>query len=181
MPEGNFFDEGAVIRGTLGKGKVVATSFHPEYWESTHPSVAGCIYAATGVKPEFEFPVKNPRAIRVGFWSSGFPDATRTETMLALDRHPDIDVRIVTSHQFEEGELRHLDALVVAHDATGVCKEHLGSEYNRAQIAAFLERGGVIFASGTGFESVQKHSSVFELPIGADFVRPVLEKFSSAN
>ena len=181
VPEGNFFDEGAVIRGTLGKGKVVATSFHPEYWESTFPIVAGCIYAATGVKPEFKFPVKNSRAIRVGFWSSGFPDSTRTEAMLALDRHPDIDVRIVTSHQFEEGELRHLDALVVAHDATGVCKEHLGTEYNRAQIAAFLERGGVIFASGTGAESVPKHRRVFELPIGADFVKPVLERFSAAR
>ena len=177
VPEGNFFDEGAVLRGTLGKGKVVATSFHPEYWESNHPIVAGCIYAATGVKPEFKYPVKNPRSIRVGFWSSGFPDAVRTETMLALDRHPDIDVRIVTSHQFEEGELRHLDALAVAHDATGVCKEHLGSEFNRAQIAEFLERGGVILASGTGAESVQKHRNVVELPVGADFVKPVLERF----
>ena len=115
----------------------------------------------------------------MGFWSSGFPDAVRAKTMLALDRHPDIDVRIVTSHQFEEGELRHLDALVVAHDATGVCKEHLGTEFNRAQIAAFLERGGAIFASGTGFESVQKHRNVFELPVGADFVKPVLEKFAA--
>ena len=177
VPEGNFFNEGAVLRGTLGKGKVVATSFHPEYWESNHPIVAGCIYAATGVKPSFVYPAKNPRSIRVGFWSSGFPDAVRAETMLALDRHPDIDVRIVTSHQFEEGELRHLDALAVAHDATGVCKEHLGSEFNRAQIAAFLERGGVIFASGTGAESVPKHRNVVELPIGADFVKPVLERF----
>ena len=101
--------------------------------------------------------------------------------MLALDRHPDIDVRIVTSHQFEEGELRHLDALVAAHDATGVCKEHLGTEFNRAQIAAFLERGGTIFASGTGAESVQAHRNVIELPVGADFVKPVLERYSAAR
>ena len=35
--------------------------------------------------------------------------------------------------------------------------------------------------SGRGAESVQKHRSVFELPIGADFVRPVLEKFSAGR
>ena len=41
--------------------------------------------------------------------------------------------------------------------------------------------GGVVFASGTGAESVQKHRSVVELPVGADFVTAVLERFSAAR
>ena len=175
-PEGNFFDEGAVIFGSLGKGKVIATGFHPEYWESTHPIVAGCFYAVTGVKPTFEFPRTTPRPIRVGFWSSGFPDADRTEALLALDRHPDVDVRIVTSHEFDLGELRHLDALVVVNDTTGGCKKILKRKYNREQLTMFMERGGVVFASGTGAESIPAHRNLVELPIGADFVKPVLEK-----
>ena len=133
----------------------------------------------TGVKPTFELPKTNPRPVRVGFWSSGFPDACRTEAMLALDRHPDVDVRIVTSHEFNTGELRHLDALVVANDATGSCKKTLGSKYNREQLTAFMDRGGVIFASGTGFESVPAHRNLVKLPVGADFVEPVLEKVAA--
>ena len=177
-PEGNFFGEGAVIFGRFGQGKVIATGFHPEYWESTYPIVAGCFYAVTGVKPTFAFPKSNPRPIRVGFWASGFPDACRTETMLSLDRHPDMDVRIVTSHEFNQGELRHLDALVVANDATGVCKKHLSGKYNQEQLTAFMDRGGVIFASGTGVGSVPAHRNRIELPVGADFVNPVRERFA---
>ena len=41
QPEGNFFGEAAAIFGQLGKGKVFATGFHPEYWESSYPIVAG--------------------------------------------------------------------------------------------------------------------------------------------
>lgn len=178
-PEGNFFGDAAVIFGRLGKGKVIATGFHPEYWESSYPIVAGGFYAVTGVKPTFEFPKTNPRPIRVGFWASGFPDASRTAAMLALDRHPDVDVRIVTSHEFNQGEPRHLDALVVVHDATGVCKKHLGRKYNREQLTKFMDRGGVIFASGTGVESVPAHRNLVELPVGADFVEPVLKKFAA--
>ena len=178
-PEGNFFGEAAVIFGRLGKGKVIATGFHPEYWESTYPIVAGGFYALTGIKPTFELPKTNPRPIRIGFWASGFPDACRTEALLALDRHPDMDVRIVTSHEFNLGELRHLDALVVANDATGVCKKYLGGKYNREQLVAFMERGGVVFASGTGIDSVQEHRNLVKLPVGVDFVAPVLKRFSA--
>jgi len=180
-PEGNFFGEAAVIFGKFGKGKVIATGFHPEYWESTYPIVAGCFRAVTGVEPIFDLPKTNPRPIRVGFWASGFPDADRTKAMLALDRHPDVDVRIVTSHEFDLGELRHLDALVVVHDATGVCKKHLGGKYNREQLAKFMERGGVVFASGTGAESVPEHRNLVKLPVGADFVEPVLKRFPAGR
>ena len=178
-PEGNFFGDAAVIFGRLGKGKVIATGFHPEYWESGHPIVAGCFYAVTGIKPTFAFPKTDPRPIRVGFWASGFPDADRTAAFLALDRRPDMDVRIVTSHQFDQGELRHLDALVVVHDATGACKKYLGSKYNREQLVKFMERGGVIFASGTGAKSIPAHRNLIAVPIGADFAGPVAERFAA--
>ena len=174
-PEGNFFNEGAVLFGTLGKGKVIATSFHPEYWDSTFPIVAGCFYAVTGVKPVFEFPEKKLHPLRVGFWSSGFPDVDRTNAFLALDRCPDIDLRIVTSHEFNLGELRHLDALVVAHDPTKGCKKLLQGKYNHEQLEAFLKRGGRIFASGIGVESVPAHPNVTEVPVGGDFVKAVTE------
>ena len=180
-PEGNFFNEGAVLYGTLGKGKVIATSFHPEYWDSTFPIVAGCFYAVTGVKTTFEFPAKKLRPLRVGFWSSGFPDVDRTNAFLALDRCPDIDLRIVTSHEFNLGELRHLDALVVANDPTKGCKKLLQGKYNHEQLKAFLARGGMIFASGIGVESVPKHPNVIEVPVGGDFVEPVLKNVPAAR
>ncbi|MBQ7207652.1 MAG: hypothetical protein IJS01_07650 [Lentisphaeria bacterium] len=177
-PEGNFFGEAAMIFGQLGKGKVIAAGFHPEYWESTYPIVAGCFYAVTGVKPVFAFPRTDSRPIRVGYWASGFPDARRIEIMLALDRCPEADLRIVSSHQADLGELRHLDALVVAGDPAGVGKKTLRGKYLQEQLTAFMERGGAVFVSESCAGSVPAHRNKIELPEGADFVAPVLKRFA---
>ncbi len=65
-PGGNFFGAPAMIHGGFGKGKVIATSFHPESQESTRCIVQGCIYAVTGVRPVPVYPKKNRRPLRVG-------------------------------------------------------------------------------------------------------------------
>ena len=174
-PEGNFFGEAAVISGTLGKGKVIATGFHPEYWEATYPIAAGCIYAVTGIKPTFEFPAKRPRPLRVGFWSSGTPDARRIRDMLEVDRDPELDMMLVASHEVDTGMLRHLDVLIIAHDCYGTCKKHLGRTFLRAQVQAFLDRGGKIVVSGNGAECVPKHPNVIEVPVGESLATAALE------
>ena len=176
-PEGNFFGEAAMIFGRLGKGKVIAAGFHPEYWERTYPIVTGCFYAVTGVKPVFVFPRTNPRPVRVGYWASGYPDARRIGIMLALDRRPETDLRIVSSHQADLGELRHLDALVVAGDPAGVGGKTLRGKYIQEQLAAFMERGGLIFVTETCAGSIPARRNRIELPEGADFVGPVLKRF----
>ena len=177
-PEGNFFGEAAMIFGRLGKGKVIAAGFHPEYWESTYPIVAGCFYAVTGVKPVFAFPRTDPRPVRVGYWASGFPDARRIEILLALDRCPEADLRIVSSHQLDLGELRHLDALVIAGDPAGTVKKSLSGKYIREQLTAFMERGGAIFVSGTAAGSIPARRNRIVLPANADFVESVLKRFT---
>ena len=174
-PEGNFFNEGAVIFGTFGKGKVIATGFHPEVQASTHPIVAGCIYAVTGIKPTFEFPVPNRHPLRVGFWCSGTPDARRIRDMFDVDKNPDADMILIGSREVEQGMLRHLDVLVVAHDSFGSCKKHLSGKYNREQLEAFLKRGGRIVVSGSGAESVPRHPNVVEVPIGASLAEAALK------
>ena len=174
-PEGNFFNEGAVIFGTLGKGKVIATGFHPEYWEVSRPIAAGCIFAVTGIKPSFEFPVQKPRALRAGFWSSGMPDARRIRDMLEADGSPDVDLMLVAAHEVELGMLRHLDVLIVAHDIHGTCKKHLGGKYVRSQVQAFLDRGGKIIVSGNGTECVPRHRNVIEVPVGSSLAETALK------
>ena len=174
-PEGNFFNEGAVIYGTFGKGKVIATGFHPEVQNSTHAIVAGCIYAVTGVKPAFEFPVKKRHPLRVGFWCSGTPDARRIRDMFDIDKNPDADMILIGSREVEQGMLYHLDVLVVAHDSFGTCKKHLSGKYTREQLEAFLKRGGRIVVSGSGAESVPKHPSVIEVPVGASLAEAALQ------
>ena len=54
----DFFGAPAVLFGTYGKGKVVATSCHPESRTASWPIALGCVYAATGVKPTPRLPVK---------------------------------------------------------------------------------------------------------------------------
>ena len=174
-PEGNFFNEGAVIYGTLGKGKVVATGFHPEYLEVTRPIVAGCIYAVTGIRPVFEFPVRNRRALRVGFWCSGMPDAQRIRDMLEVDGNPDVDMMIVAPYEVDVGMLRHLDVLIVAHDIHGTCKKHMSGKYVRSQVQAFLDRGGKIIVSGSGKQCVPRHRNVIEVPVGSSLAEAALK------
>ena len=174
-PEGNFFNEGAVIYGTFGRGKVIATGFHPEVQYSTHPIVAGCIYAVTGIKPTFEFPVKKRHPLRVGFWCTGTPDARRIRDMFDVDKNPDADMILIDSRQVEQGMLHHLDVLVVAHDSFGTCKKHLSGKYNQEQLEAFLKRGGRIVVSGSVVEGVPKHPNVIEVPVGASLAEAALK------
>ena len=70
-PGGNFFGAPAVIHGNYGKGKVIATSFHPESHPVNHAIALGCIRAVTGVKPVPVFPKKNYRPVRVAIYTPG--------------------------------------------------------------------------------------------------------------
>ena len=89
---GNFLNAPAIIHGQFGKGRVIATSFHPEDNESSYEIGLGCIYAVTKVRPVPVFPKKNYRPVRVAFYSSATIGKRCIGEMLELDRQPDLDV-----------------------------------------------------------------------------------------
>ena len=107
----------AIIYGRYGKGRVLVTVMHAEYFPSTHDIAAACFRPLMGRTPTFTYPKKSARPLRVAFYSSEIDRVGSTrkvvEDALGLDARPDVDVTFVSGEQISEGALDHADALVI--------------------------------------------------------------------
>jgi glutamine amidotransferase-like uncharacterized protein len=157
-PEGNFFDQGAIIYGNYGKGKVIATGFHPENWNDTHAIALGCIYAVTGKKVTSEMPFKQRRPYRVGYYCNGKDNVSNIEAALRLNRHPQIDIKFFNDQNVREGELYHLDMIVFPDANPNICKAFVTKDFLRKELSGFAARGGKIFAAGRGVSALSDQS-----------------------
>ena len=170
----NFMNAPALIYGNYGKGKVIATSFHPESHVSNHGLAMGCIYAVTGLTPTPIFPKNNPRPLRVAYYTASTIGKAPINRMLELDKHPDIDIIFATTLEFTEGLLNHVDALVVPdaydHKNAGLAKGY------KAMFKKFMDRGGRIYVSGKEAEAFEKHANLVVVPAGESFVPAVLNQ-----
>ena len=169
--EGKFIGSIACVYGTYGKGKVIATSFHPEYWDSTHDMMLGCFYAVSGVKMTPEFPRKNYRPVRVGLLTVGMNGKAAVNTMLELERHPDIDLDYVMSSELSQGILRHLDILVMPDSKKNVVKNYLSQK----QLKDFMDSGSKVIAAGDIGSIVPAHKNLIKLPANADVKKHILK------
>ena len=172
---GKFIGSVAWVYGTFGKGKVVATSFHPEYSVECHDMMLGCFYAVKGVKMTPVFPKKNRRPWRVGVLSTGITGHGPVRTMLDLEKHPDIDVDYVMMAELNQGIMRHLDYLVMPHGNKKVIHQYMGQPFVQEQFKMFMDRGGVILASGNAAGIVPSHKNVKKLPEKVDFKKYILK------
>ena len=155
-PKANFAGYPAMLHGQYGKGKVIATSFHPEYRVPTREIAFGCIYAVTGVKPAPVFPAKEFRPLRVGYHTL-LDGKTSINEVLMLDRQPDLDMNFSVS--FPDGSLDHLDVMVFPQ---GRSKTTV-SAVKDPLIRPFLERGGKVIVLGRAAEAAPEHPNVIRL------------------
>lgn len=172
----NFVNTPSAIYGTYGKGKVVAVSFHPESWEATHGIALGCIYAATGIRPVPVYPRKSWHPVRVGYCTRGAavnPRAVRE--MLALDRNPELDVQFFSTQEVCEGILNHLDAVILSDGVRDSYKKMMDEPVWREGLRKFLDRGGLILASGSGAEFAPEHANLKKLKIDEDMAPHLLK------
>ena len=173
--EGKFIGSPAWIYGSYGKGKVIATSFHPEYEESTHDMMLGCFYAVSGVKLTPVFPKKNYRPVRVGLLTSYVGGHKPIELMLDLERHPDIDLDYVMATELDKGILKHLDVLVVPSPQKAMLKKFFATDLRKKQFAEFMNNGGVILDIGEAEGAIQPHKNFIKLPKNADVKKYILK------
>ena len=172
----NFLNTPAAVCGTYGKGKVIATSFHPESWEATHGIALGCIYAVTGIQPVPVYPPKSLRPVRVGYCTRGAavnPRAVRE--MLALDRNPKLDVQFFSTQEVYEGILNHLDAVILSDGVRESYQKMMEDPVWRAGIRNFLDRGGLILASGNGADFLRGHANLKILKVDEDMAPHLLK------
>ena len=175
-PGKSFFNTPALICGTFGKGKVIATSFHPEYQEENHDIMLGCFYAVTGVRMTPVYPKKNFRPVRVGIVTSALIGHGPVKTMLDLERHPDIDLHYIMLSEINKGWLRHLDFLVLPHADGALTKKYMNTPYSKKVLTEFLNNGGIILAGGNAADAVADHKNVKKLPAKVDFKKYILSK-----
>ena len=172
----DFIGTPAIIYGTYGKGKVVASSVHPESFESSYPIALGCLYAASGIKATPVFPKKNYRPVRVGFYTGSLNGKQSVINMLELDRHPELDVELIDGDSVDQGVLHHLDVLIIPDAIADRNKSVFAGKRRTAQITRFLDDGGKVLYSGNGNASLPTHKNIINVPMGGSFVPYALKK-----
>ena len=125
----------AMIYGRYGKGKVLVTVMHAEYFPSTHDVLGAGFKPLVGRTVTFTYPKKSVRPLRIAFYSGEIDSESHgracenhgraaiycgrssvrdvVEDALALAARPDVDVTCVSGEQIAEGALDHADALVI--------------------------------------------------------------------
>ena len=156
----------AMLFGTYGKGKVIATSFHPELRKDTWPMAFGCVYAVTGVKPTPQFPAKDARPVRVGYYSAAIVGKRCIREVLELDRERGIALSFVSATALSKRKLENLDVIIFS---DGVAETYQALAPHKKIVAAFMKRGGKVLASGNGAEHLPKHTNLTILPVGTSF------------
>ena len=162
----NFMDTPAVVFGQYGKGKVVACSFHPELYESTHCIAMGCIHALTGIQPVVQYPKKDIHPLRVGFLSDACVGPKPAHELLELDKKSNLDIEIFSTHEINIGRLRHYDMVVMPDGNESSYKDMMDREFNKNQFHDFLECGGRIVAANSVGKYLPSHDNIQILPLG---------------
>ena len=107
----------AVIYGRYGKGKVLVSVMHPEYYPSTHDVLGAGFKPLVGRPITFAYPKKSARPLRVAYYASEIDRIGDTrkvvEEALALAERPDVDLTFVSGEQIAEGALDHADVLLI--------------------------------------------------------------------
>ena len=172
----NFIDTPAMIYGQYGKGKVLAVSPHPESYESTRPIAMGMVRALIGVTPTPIRPAKVVRPLRVGFLSLACVGPRAAREMLALDRDPELDVEIFSTHEINERGLCHYDVIVMPAGEEKSYLKFKDNEFLRAKVDEFLGAGGRIVASGNGSKYLPQHENIRTIKVGTKFAPAVKGK-----
>ena len=134
------FGAGAIVGGTYGKGRVFATSIHPEYFESTRYLVNAAFRWVAGREVTFPARPRRPGALAVGF--HGVKGLASVRALLALDAEDDIDILPADNGTIGSGGLDHLDVLVSTNGKVA------DTAARRNALAGFTARGGTVVACG---------------------------------
>lgn len=166
----DFTDHPAILFGNHGKGKVAATSFHPEVHVANHCIFNGMVYAVTGKKIVQNFPEKNYRPVRVALYVGHTAGKERIRRMLELDRHPELDVNIISG--VSDGILDHCDVFI----SMAANSKSFGEFVTKYKpiFRNFMDRGGKIIAAGSGVKAFEKHHNLIAHPDGKSFVDAAL-------
>ena len=154
----SFFNTPALIAGTYGKGKVIATSFHPEYLPSTHDIFVGCVYYATGVKITPKLPVASFRPLRVSYCSGAALNghAQTIKEITTLEKCPALAVKTGLKN------LDETDLLIMPNGPDAWGKGLIKNGWIKI-LVNFMDRGGKIIAAGDAWKTIPDHKNMIRI------------------
>ena len=167
------FNSPAIIYGNHGKGNVVATSFHPESYKTTHNIVFGCINLVTGVKGKPVYPAKNRRPLRTAFLAGTVYGKQYIPIWLDLNRHADIDAVPVASNDLDAGALDHTDILVIPPGNAEVTRTFW--KKRSYYLRHFMDKGGIVLSKQDDIKGVINHKNLVIVPDDNSFVACALQ------
>jgi len=145
------YERAAIIGGTFGKGKVVVTSCHPEYFAYSRVLIQSAFKYVTGKPMTLPTRPRRFRAPVIGFFSDSVYGVETAETLLAIDRDATLDLMPVSEKEMLQGRVEHLDALVFPQGY----REKLGKDA-AVLVEQFVQRGGKVYAWGNGVVNLPK-------------------------
>ena len=134
----------AIVGGTYGKGKLVASTVHPEYCIDTLSIVRGAFKYLTGRDVTFPPRKRSPQALAVGFMASDLPRVEIAEAALAIASDDHLDLIPVDVSGISLRALDHVDVLVLVSDRPAK------DPVVKAGIRDFASRGGKVVGFGSG-------------------------------
>lgn len=167
----SFFNTPAMIAGTYGKGKVIATSFHPEYKTSSYDIFVGCVYAVTGVKITPQIPVDVFRPLQVGYnTGAGMArdSAQAIREIVELERSPLIKLHLGLSHEI----LDFADVIVLPDAPAATGKKLIQNDWYTF-LKIFMDKGRKVIAAGPGWNCLPAHKNLIRIPAKASLRKAV--------
>ena len=164
----SFFNTPALIAGTYGKGKVIASSFHPEYKPETYELFVGMVYYATGIRITPQIPIPDYRPLRTIYYASAAAKGHKQAIpeYIALERCTALQV----STGFGKGQLDYADLLIMP-NAPANWREGFIKNNWLPVFKAFMDRGGKIIVAGSTWDFIPAHKNLTRLKADACLVK----------
>ena len=168
----SFFGTPALISGTYGKGKVIATSFHPEYKPDTYELFVGCVYAVTGVKLTPQIPVSQYRPLRAAYCSGAALNghAQVIKEYVALERCPQFTMQMGMNREI----LAAVDLLILPNTTEAWGKGLIKNKWIPI-LVKFMDRGGKIIAAGDSWKTIPDHKNMTRIPADGCLVKAAVK------
>ena len=145
----------AVVAAECGKGRIFAFTCHPESDVDDHECIEGAFRYVTGREVRWAYPQRRRGQLAVGLMCDDSFGLETARLMQRLMREGEFDIVPMNKRKIQNGDLRHLDALLApANLGKPDAKNGLYGD-NLARTKSFIARGGLVLAWGNAAARVK--------------------------
>ena len=170
----------AVIAGTYGKGRIFASTVHPESDVNDH-EILRCAFKYVSGREIAKWAYQQRRLgqLSVGVMVEDSLGVGVARFMQRLLVEKEFDLLPISAESISLGVLRHLDAVLVPNGEKSQSGKRGLYGSNAACTKEFLARGGRVFAWGTGAEHARKYEKGVTCVADAEAALAALRAFEA--